>query len=277
MKVKQGDIDVIREIGKGVYGDVFLGLTPDGAHVAIKRSKLEIGIISSSFMRETFILQRLTHENVIKMYSSYIDQHCYLIMEYIPESLFDAIARVDPKSMLRQLLEGIQYIHDEGFLHRDIKPQNIMIDTDGVLKYIDFGMTCRLYAIDKSCVVITRWYRPPELFLGVDDYGTEVDIWSIGCVFAELLLQRALLPGKSSSEQLKKIFKLCGTENKAYQSFIHNTKSLSHSIDIPITYDSFDELDINCKHAVDILRCMLNCNPKDRISSKTALEHNYLS
>jgi len=114
-----------------------------------------------------------------------------------------------------RLLQGLHYCHRNNILHRDIKGSNILIDNAGVVKIADFGLA-RSYAGQESTNpltnrVITLWYRPPELLLGSTKYGPEVDMWSVGCIFAELVLGKPILPGKNEMEQVDLIFKLCGT------------------------------------------------------------------
>lgn len=115
--------------------------------------------------------------------------------------------------LLYQLVKGIEYIHNHKVLHRDLKPQNLLISKAGVMKIADFGLA-RGYGIpvkNYTNEVVTLWYRPPDVLLGSKIYGTTVDIWSIGCIFAEMVSGKPLFMGKSDQDQLKKIFKIRGT------------------------------------------------------------------
>ena len=116
------------------------------------------------------------------------------------------------KCLMQQLLSAIAHLHDNWILHRDLKTSNLLLSHNGVLKVGDFGLA-REYGSplkDYTAVVVTLWYRAPELLLGKKDYSTPIDVWSIGCIFAEFLLMEPLLPGKSEIEQLNKIFSLLG-------------------------------------------------------------------
>ena len=117
------------------------------------------------------------------------------------------------KSFLYQILKGVDYIHKKKVLHRDLKPQNILINKENIVKIGDFGLA-RGYGIpvkNYTHEVVTLWYRPPDVLLGNKNYGTTVDMWSIGCIFAEMVSGKALFTGNSEEDQLKKIFEIKGT------------------------------------------------------------------
>jgi CTD kinase subunit alpha len=119
------------------------------------------------------------------------------------------------KELLRQMLEGLHYLHHRGILHRDIKGSNILLDADGQLKLADFGLA-RLYHkhranLDYTNRVITLWYRPPELLLGATAYGPAVDIWSIGCIMLEMVTKKAIFPGHDEIDQLVRIWDIMGS------------------------------------------------------------------
>jgi len=118
------------------------------------------------------------------------------------------------KSFLFQLLKGVAFCHDMHILHRDIKPQNLLINLDNLeLKIADFGLA-RAFTVPSrsySSEVVTLWYRPPDVLLGSHNYTTSIDMWSIGCVFAEMATGKPLFPGRSTEDQLIKIFKIMGT------------------------------------------------------------------
>jgi cyclin-dependent kinase len=117
---------------------------------------------------------------------------------------------------LFQLIKGVAYIHKFKILHRDLKPQNLLISKDGIMKIADFGLA-RGYGIpvrNYTHEVVTLWYRPPDVLLGSKNYMTTVDIWSIGCIFAEMVNGKPLFTGVSENDQLKKIFRIKGTLNE---------------------------------------------------------------
>jgi cyclin-dependent kinase 12/13 len=121
---------------------------------------------------------------------------------------------------MKQLLTGIEHCHNKGVLHRDIKSSNLLVSNDGILKIADFGLATSFDPDNKeqpmTSQVITLWYRPPELLLGATHYGVGVDLWSVGCILAELLLGEPIFPGRTEVEQLHKIFKLCGSPSDDY-------------------------------------------------------------
>ncbi|RWW62970.1 hypothetical protein BHE74_00029890 [Ensete ventricosum] len=150
----------------------------------------------------------------------------YLVFEYMEHDLAGLAARPGIKFSLpqikcymRQLLEGLAHCHSHRILHRDIKGSNLLIDDNGILRIADFGLATFFRPDQKqqlTCRVVTLWYRPPELLLGATEYGAAVDLWSTGCILAELLAGKPIMPGRTEVEQLHKIFKLCGSPSDEY-------------------------------------------------------------
>ncbi|CAL4963670.1 unnamed protein product [Urochloa decumbens] len=123
------------------------------------------------------------------------------------------------KCYMQQLLSGLEHCHDNNVLHRDIKGSNLLLDNNGILKIADFGLATFFDPRHKRPMtsrVVTLWYRPPELLLGATDYGVGIDLWSAGCILAELLYGKPIMPGRTEVEQLHKIFKLCGSPSEEY-------------------------------------------------------------
>ncbi|CAM9472169.1 unnamed protein product, partial [Hapterophycus canaliculatus] len=143
----------------------------------------------------------------------------YIVLEYLEHDLAGLLdlnipfSPVQMKALLRQLLDILAFIHDNKYIHRDIKCSNLLIDTNLQLKLADFGLARRLSDLptDLTNRVITLWYRPPELLLGATRYGPSVDCWGVGCILAELIIGKPLFPTKTEVEQLEAIFKVCGT------------------------------------------------------------------
>ncbi|GJN16677.1 hypothetical protein PR202_gb03694 [Eleusine coracana subsp. coracana] len=210
----------------------------------------------------------------------------YMVFEYMDHDLTGLADRPGMrftvpqiKCYMRQLLTGLHYCHVNQVLHRDIKGSNLLIDNEGNLKLADFGLA-RSFSSDHNGNltnrVITLWYRPPELLLGSTKYGPAVDMWSVGCIFAELLNGKPILPGKNEPEQLTKIFELCGTPDDLiwpgvtkmpwYNNF-KPPRPLKRRVK-----EFFKHFD---RHALDLLEKMLTLDPSQRISAKDALDAEY--
>ena len=220
----------IEQVGEGTYGEVFMARSRDDSSlVALKKVKLEgekEGFPITA-IREIKILKSLNHKNVIDMreiVTSKNKSSIYMVFEYMDHDLTGLAERPGMKfsipqikCYMHQLLTGLNYCHLNNILHRDIKGANLLINNNGILKLADFGLA-RSCALENAKTltnrVITLWYRPPELLLGARAYGPAVDTWSVGCIFAELLLGKPILQGKTEMEQLDLIFKLCGTPTK---------------------------------------------------------------
>lgn len=175
------------------------------------------------------------------------------------------------------LLKGLDYCHSKRIVHRDLKPQNLLLNSQGTLKIADFGlsrvMSHPLKPLTKD--IVTLWYRPPEILLGCDKYSTNVDMWSVGCIFAEMLSKKPLFPGDSQIGQLMKIFQVLGTPNSSIWpqiSFLENFK---------LTFPKFKGFPIENilvdidPLAIDLLKSMITLKPGSRISAKKALQHPY--
>lgn len=225
----------------------------------------------------------------------------YLVFEFLDQDLkkyMDSVGgpldRMLIKSYMYQLLEAMLFCHQRRVFHRDLKPQNLLIDKDGVLKVADFGLA-RAFGVPIATYtheVLTLWYRAPEILLGGKHYSPAVDIWSIGCIFAELCNRQALFPGDSEIDQLFKIFRcvLKVVIQKVTNFFFHRVlgkpteQTWPGVTDFPDYKSSFpnfvpkamntivSDLDAN---GVDLLESMLIYEPSKRITAKDALNHPY--
>lgn len=203
-------------------------------------------------------------------------EYCITDLEEVIRDRSILLTPAEVKCCMKMILRGIEACHEKWILHRDLKPSNILIATDGNLKIGDFGLA-RLHAEPNARMtnqVITLWYRPPELLYAAKQYGPAVDIWSIGCIFAELMLRMPYLPGSSDVDQLSKIFQARGTPTKENWP---DHDSLPAYVEFAQTPSPDQRMIFSaCSDpGLDLLNGMLHLNPQKRISAKEALEHEY--
>lgn len=281
----------LESIGAGAYGVVYRARDRrDQALVALKKVKLnnadtdEDGVPSSS-LREVGLLKDLKHPNVLRLLDVQIcGTSLYLVFEHLDLDLKKLLDRHTGglptglvKSYMWQLLQGLAYCHARRVLHRDLKLQNLLVDRKGNIKLADFGLARSISLPIRTYTheVVTLWYRSPELLLKATHYGPSVDLWSLGCIFAEMQTNRILFPGDSEIDQLYRIFRTLGTPDETtwpgfysmpeYRRF---AKFSSRGLD---SYIGNEE-----PQALDLLVKFLTYDPATRISAKQALNHPYL-
>ena len=281
----------LEKIGEGTYGTVFKGKNKETQEiVALKRVRLDDDDegVPSSALREICLLKELKHKNIVRLYDVlHSEKKLTLVFEHCDQDLkkyFDSLnGEIDPdlvKSFMYQLLRGLAFCHSHNVLHRDLKPQNLLINENGELKLADFGLA-RAFGIPVRCYsaeVVTLWYRPPDVLFGAKLYTTSIDMWSAGCIFAELAnAGRPLFPGSDVDDQLKRIFKLLGTPTEdtwpnvtslpEYKAFPHYHPAASFSQVVP---------KLNTKGR-DLLSKLLICLPTGRLSAEDAMLHPYFT
>lgn len=290
-KRKLDEFEKIGKIGEGSYGVVYKvrkKATKD--IVAIKRVKLNTNTngfdegIPSSSLREIAALKNLKHPNILELYEVvHTGSSIYLVFEYLDQDLKKALedtkcGLIDKvaKSYLHQLFKGLAYCHSRRILHRDLKLQNLLVDKHGVIKLADFGlarnMSLPLRVYTKE--VVTLWYRPPEILLGSDIYGPAVDIWSLGCIFYEMLTKKVLFPGDSEIDQLFKTFQILGTPNEAQWKDVSKMPYYKTNFPNWRSKDLRKLFDCN-EDVADLLGKMLSFDPFKRISAQDAMLHQY--
>lgn len=178
-----------------------------------------------------------------------------------------------------QLVRAVAFCHQHKVLHRDLKPQNLLINKHNILKLADFGLARGFGVPVKNYTdeVVTLWYRPPDVLMGSKTYSTSVDLWSIGCIFAEMVTKKALFPGTSNEDELMKIFKIRGTPNPEEWPSL---KELSgYKPDFPVyPKQDLSKIVTNLDPiGMDLLEKFLQNDPSKRISAKDALLHPYFS
>lgn len=188
------------------------------------------------------------------------------------------------KKFMSQILEGIRYCHSRRVLHRDLKPQNLLINREGNLKLGDFGLA-RAFGVPLRTYtheVVTLWYRAPEILLGGRQYSTGVDMWSVGCIFAEMGTRKPLFPGDSEIDEIFKIFKLLGTPTEAEWPGVTSFPDFKESF--PKWERKHEEELVNAdgikvlgEEGLNLLESLLVYDPAGRISAKQAVHHAYLT
>ncbi|CAI5943938.1 unnamed protein product [Closterium sp. NIES-64] len=285
----------IKPIGKGAYGVVCSARNADtGEKVAIKKisNAFENATDARRTLREIRLLRHLYHENIIAVKDimpppdRFTFNDVYVVYELMDTDLHQIIrssqALTDDhcQYFIYQLLRGLKYVHTANVLHRDLKPSNLLLNASCDLKICDFGLART--GSEKGFMteyVVTRWYRAPELLLSCDEYTFAIDMWSVGCIFAELLGRKPLFPGKDYIHQLKLIINLIGSPDEDDLHFISSQKARSYIRSLPYTprvslsrlYPRANPL------AINLIERMLVFDPNKRITVEEALEHPYLS
>jgi len=290
--------EVKKKIGAGAYGLLCAATdTVENVTVAVKKIKdaFDDAIDCKRTLREVRLLQHFAHENVLNLRdimlppTGQIDQwkDIYLVLELMDTDLHyiihskQALTDDHIQYFIYQILRGLKAIHSAKVLHRDLKPNNLLVNKNCDLKICDFGLA---RGVDDSIsqqlteYVVTRWYRAPELLVENSSYDQGIDIWSVGCILAECLGRKALLPGKDYLQQLRLIIETLGEPSASDLAIIENPQAVEYIQALPKKPKvPFSALYPNANPlAIDLLEKMLVFNPTKRISAATALEHEYL-
>jgi len=278
-------------LGEGQFATVFKAEDThnDNRIVAVKKIKLGCRAeakdgINRTAVREIKLLQEVDHPNICGLLDVFgTKSNISLVIPYMTTDLEKIIKEptiilspADIKSYVMMTLRGLEYLHKKWILHRDIKPNNMLIDSNGILKITDFGLARTFGSPSKnySHIVVTRWYRAPELLFGAQSYGTGVDIWAVGCVAAELLQKNPFLPGESDLNQLQRIFETLGTpteEDWPGLTSLPDYVAFKPCPGIPLS-DIFIAAD---DHTINMLNEMLRFDPAKRVNCTQALQSKY--
>lgn len=284
-------------LGEGTYGVVYRARDNiTGEIVAIKKVKMakcnEEGFPITS-LREINILLSCNHPSVVGVKEVVNNgDDIFMVMEYMEyelkllmEATKQPFSIGEVKYLMKSLLEGVKYLHDNWVLHRDLKTSNILLNKEGELKICDFGLSRQYGSPLKpyTSLVVTLWYRAPELLLGQKQYSTAIDMWSVGCIMAELLAKEALFQGKTEVEQLDKIFRTLGTPNETGWPGVSKlpgfkaiqVKQRENLLRKKFSGTCFTGSPMLSASGLDLLTKLLTYDPEKRITVDDALSHDW--
>ncbi|XP_033734913.1 cyclin-dependent kinase-like 1 isoform X17 [Pecten maximus] len=283
----------LTKIGEGSYGVVFKCRNKEsGMTVAIKRfvESEEDPLIKKIAMREIRMLKQLKHPNLVNLIEVFRrKKRLHLVFEYVDHTVLHELERSPRgvnedlvKKIVSQTLEAVNFCHIRNCIHRDVKPENILLSIENKVKLCDFGFARVLTgpSDEYTDYVATRWYRAPELLVGDPKYGPPVDVWAIGCVFAELLSGQALWPGKSDLDQIFQIKKTLG-DLIASQKSAFSSNIFFQGLEIPnVEPEHYVPLELKfhkvSPNALDFMKNCLRMDPADRMTCEELLKHPYM-
>ena len=293
--LKNGKYTALSILGKGTFGVVYRAKEEKSDDfIAIKRVFQD----KKYKNRELDILKELNHPNIISLKHFFytkvengqngLEIYLNCVMDYFPQTLarilstnFQSRKQLEPfiaKLYAYQMLSSLKYLHSKNIAHRDIKPQNILVNPkNNKIKLCDFGSAKKIEQGQKSIAYIcSRFYRAPELIFGATDYTCQIDVWSIGCVITELVLGRPIFPGATTSDQLVEIIRILGTPTKDDICSM-NPHFKDHKFpDIkPVPFEKILKNRIIPEYFLDLISKLLVYNPTKRLTAEKALEHPY--
>ncbi|XP_043477254.1 cyclin-dependent kinase 20-like [Leptopilina heterotoma] len=277
-------------IGEGAHGVVLKAIdNTNGREVALKKvllKRIEDGI-PTSIIREVKSLQTLKHPYIIELIDAFpIGLDFVMVFEYMPSGLWELIkdnenplSASQTKTYMKMLLEGVAYMHSKNIMHRDLKPANLLIKKNGHLTIADFGLSRLMWenvSRPYSHQVATRWYRAPELLYGARFYSASIDMWSVGCIFGEMLNNAPLFPGDTDIEQLAIVLRHLGSPTAETWPEL-TTLPDYNKITFPYQKGTLWEQVIPDaqSEAVDLVRNILLYNSSKRLTANEALHHEY--
>ncbi|XP_029456970.1 mitogen-activated protein kinase 12-like [Rhinatrema bivittatum] len=282
----------LKAVGSGAYGAVCSAMDQlTKEKVAIKKlyRPFQSLLHARRAYRELRLLKHINHENVICLLNVFtpdesleIFQTFYLVMPFMAQDLGQIMKTQELTQnmaiyFLYQILRGLQYIHSAGIVHRDLKPSNLGVNENGELKILDFGLA-RQTGNEMTGYVVTRWYRAPEVILSWMHYTQTVDIWSVGCILAEMLTGHILFPGGDYFDELNKIIEITGSPQPSLINKMQSKDAQTYMKALPKKEKKnlkqiFPTIS---RTAADLLEKMLVLDPEERITAKESLSHAYL-
>ncbi|XP_039988079.1 mitogen-activated protein kinase 12 [Xiphias gladius] len=283
----------LKQVGTGAYGTVCSAVdSRTGAKVAIKKlyRPFQSELFAKRAYRELRLLKHMKHENVIGLLDVFtadlsLDRFndFYLVMPFMGTDLgklmkLQRLSEEKIQYLVYQMLKGLKYIHSAGIIHRDLKPGNLAINQDCELKILDFGLA-RQADSEMTGYVVTRWYRAPEVILSWMRYTQTVDIWSAGCIMAEMLHGKPLFKGSDHLDQLTEIMKITGTPTQEFISKLESEDAKSYIRSLPKVEkkDLQKVFSTTIPQAVSVLEHMLLLDPQSRVTAAEALTLPYFT
>uniref|UniRef100_A0A7N8XFW8 cyclin-dependent kinase n=1 Tax=Mastacembelus armatus TaxID=205130 RepID=A0A7N8XFW8_9TELE len=286
------EFQCLNRIEEGTYGVVYRAKDKKTDEiVALKRLKMEKekeGFPITS-LREINTILKAQHPNIVTVREIVVGSNMdkiYIVMNYVEHDLKSLMETMkqpflpgEVKTLMIQLLRGVRHLHDNWILHRDLKTSNLLLSHKGILKIGDFGLAREYGSPLKpyTPVVVTLWYRSPELLLGAKEYSTAVDMWSVGCIFGELLTQKPLFPGKSEIDQINKIFKDLGSPSEKIWPGYSELPAVKKMTFTEYPYNNLRKRfgALLSDQGFDLMNKFLTYCPSKRILSDDALKHEY--
>lgn len=291
--------EIIQKLGKGAYGIVWKAVEKKtNDTVALKKifDAFQNATDAQRTFREIMFLQELRdHQNIIRLTNvlkAENDRDIYLVFEYMETDLHAVIRAnilkdIHKQYIIYQLFKAIKYMHSANVLHRDMKPSNLLLNSDCFLKVADFGLARSIASLENETVenpvltdyVATRWYRAPEILLGSTKYTKGVDIWSVGCILGELLAGKPMFPGTSTMNQLDRIIEVTGRPSQDDIEAINSPFAATMLESLPRTQPASlnERFQYASEDALDLLSQCLQFNPDKRITAEGALKHPYVA
>ncbi|NXA52595.1 CDK18 kinase, partial [Nothocercus julius] len=276
------------KLGEGTYATVFKGRSKLTENlVALKEIRLEHEEgAPCTAIREVSLLKNLKHANIVTLHDIiHTERSLTLVFEYLDNDLKQYLDNCgslmsvhNVKIFMFQLLRGLSYCHGRKILHRDLKPQNLLINERGELKLADFGLARAKSVPTKtySNEVVTLWYRPPDVLLGSTEYSTPIDMWGVGCIHYEMVTGRPMFPGSTVKEELHLIFRLLGTPTEdTWPGITSNEEFKAYSFTQYRAQPLINHAPRLDSEGIDLLMNLLLYEAKSRISAEAALRHAY--